>query len=399
MSRFLFPSRCSRLARCSSIRITEVLESDMINPQCKDPKWRRLIFALAVLLVLAVALFLYVFGLAIHAGWLYSLAVLVLVLFAVAGAIALAFLIYAILRRWCELKGAPPKGSGTPETSGPSKAHLPSTIYKKPDPLIYSQYFLMAQGLAFTWDNPDIRLTELPAPDGTMAPVASNSLAPNHVYRIHALVHNDSIDSPCVGMPVAFSYLTFGIGTISTPIGVTAMNLAVKGAVGEPSEAFFDWLTPATPGHYCIQVLLIWPDDRQPLNNLGQENTDVKKLNSPQATFQFPLRNDAAFPRLFRLEIDTYPAPVPLPCSDVPVRDRVGDWDPLAAHRRAAYPLPGTWSVDLSPAGEHMLHPGEEVQITAVVNVPEILTLPRPINIHAFADGILAGGVTLYIHS
>lgn len=366
--------------------------------QCKDPKWRRLIFVLAVLLVLVAALFLYLFGLNIHAGWLYSLAVLLLVLFALAGAVALAFLVYSLLRRWCELRGAPAKGSGTRESSGPSKVHLPSTIYKKPDPLIYSQYFLLAQGLAASWDNPDIRLTELPAPDGTMVFVPSNSLAPNHVYRIHALVHNGSLESPCVGMPVAFSYLTFGIGTISTPIGATAINLAVKGAIGEPSEAFVDWLTPATPGHYCIQVLLIWPDDSQPLNNLGQENTDVKKLNSPKATFQFPLRNDAAVTRTFHLEVDTYPPPIPPACPDVG-RGGIRQWDHLAAHRRAAHPLPPSWSVDLSPAGELMLRPGEEVQITAVVNVPEILTVPRPINVHAFADDILAGGVTLYVQS
>jgi hypothetical protein len=113
--------------------------------KCNDPKWRRLIFALAALLVLAVALFLYLFGLGIHAGWLYSLSVLVLVVFALAGAVALAFLVYSILREWCELRGAPPKGSGTREPSGPSKVHLPSTIYKKPDPLIYSQYYLMAR--------------------------------------------------------------------------------------------------------------------------------------------------------------------------------------------------------------------------------------------------------------
>jgi hypothetical protein len=200
-------------------------------------------------------------------------------------------------------------------------------------------------------------------------------------------------------MPVLFSYLTFGIGTISTPIGATAINLAVKGAIGEPREAFVDWTTPPTPGHFCIQTLLIWPDDRQPFNNLGQENVDIRKLNSPKATFQFPLRNDAAVARRFRLETDVYPPPVPPACPDVPVRGRTRQWDPLAAHRRAAHPLPPSWSVDLSPAGEHSLGPGEEVQITAIVNVPEILTVPRPINIHAFADGILAGGVTLYVHS
>jgi hypothetical protein len=344
-------------------------------------------------------LFLYLFGLGIHAGWLYSLSVLVLVVFALAGAVALAFLVYSILREWCELRGAPPKGSGTREPSGPSKVHLPSTIYKKPDPLIYSQYYLMAQGLAFSWDNPDIRLTELPAPDGSMAPVESNNLAPNHTYRIHAKVHNGSTDSPCVGMPVTFSYLTFGIGTVSTPIGATLINLAVKGGVGEPSDAFLDWTTPATPGHYCVQVLLIWPDDSQPLNNLGQENVDVKKLNSPKATFQFPLRNDAPVARRFRLETDVYPKPSPPACSEVPVHDSIRPRDPLAAHRRAAYPLPPSWSVDLSPAGELTLGAGEEVQITAVVTVPDLLTVPRAINIHAFADDILAGGVTLYVHS
>jgi hypothetical protein len=55
--------------------------------------------------------------------------------------------------------------------------------------------------------------------------------------------------------------------------------------------------------------------------------------------------------------------------------------------------------VDLSPAGELTLGAGEEVQITAVVTVPDLLTVPRAINIHAFADDILAGGVTLYVHS
>ena len=98
--------------------------------------------------------------------------------------------------------------------------HLPPTIYKRPDPLIYSQYYLMAQGFAVTWDNPDIWLTELPAPDGTMAPVSSSALQPNHVYRIHAQIWNGSTEAPAVGLPVFFSFLTFGIATVSTPIGV-----------------------------------------------------------------------------------------------------------------------------------------------------------------------------------
>jgi hypothetical protein len=33
-----------------------------------------------------------------------------------------------------------------------------SDIYKRPDPFIYDQYYLMAQGIAVSWDNPDIRI-------------------------------------------------------------------------------------------------------------------------------------------------------------------------------------------------------------------------------------------------
>ena len=80
-------------------------------------------------------------------------------------------------------------------------------------------------------------------------------------------------------MPVFFSYLTFGIGIVPTLIGVTVVDLPVKGASGHPLETFHDWRTPATAGHYCLQVGLFWGDDAEPDNNLGQENVDVGKLS------------------------------------------------------------------------------------------------------------------------
>ena len=131
--------------------------------KCNDPQWRRLLVALAALVVFVAALFLYVRGWLFETGILYSLAVIVLFCFALAGAIAVALLIYVLFRRWCELRGAPPKGQGTREKTGQTSARIPSTIYKRPDPLIYSQYYFMARGFAVTWDNPDISLTELPA--------------------------------------------------------------------------------------------------------------------------------------------------------------------------------------------------------------------------------------------
>ena len=369
--------------------------------RCADPRVRALLLLLFVLAVFGAALFLYAVGLLSHRGFLYSLAVLLLLAFAIVGAIAVALLAHKLFKRWCELRGQPPKGQGTRENTGPPSVHLPATIYKRPDPLIYSQYFMMAQGLAVTWDNPDIWLTELPAGDGSMAAVASNALLPNHVYRVHALVHNGSTEAPAVGLPVIFSFLSFGIGITSTPFGVKLVTLPVKGAAGEPTEAWHDWKTPAA-GHFCLQIGLFWPDDLNSANNLGQENVDVGKLNSPKAEFKFPLRNDAALARRFRLEVDVYPPPAALPCppnDDDPARGAAAWQGRLAAHRRLAHPLPAGWSVGFAPAAELDLGPGEQVEITATVLVPDPVLTPRPINVNAFANGQLAGGVTLYVHS
>jgi hypothetical protein len=63
---------------------------------------------------------------------------------------------------------------------------------------------------------------------------------------------------------------------------------------------------------------MFWPDDLNPANNLGQENVDVGKLNSPMAVFKFPLRNDAPIRRRLRLEVDAYPPPAPPPCPPRP---------------------------------------------------------------------------------
>ena len=376
--------------------------------KCKAPRWRRFLLGLATFAVFVAALFLYVVGRFFGAGILYYLAVILLFCFALAGVIAFALLVYALFQRWCELRGAPPKGQGTRENSGPSSVHLPSTIYKRPDPLIYSQYFLMARGFAVTWDNPDIWLTELPAPDGTMVPVGSHELLPGHVYRIHARIYNGSLEAPAVGLPVIFSFLTFGIGIVPTLIGVAIVDLPVKGASGHPKEAFRDWLTPATPGHYCIQISLFWPDDAEPANNIGQENVDVKKFASP-ATFRFLLRNDAPTTRRFRLEVDTYPPPVPLACPNpapdpsgrggTANRDAAAGFARLAVHRRDAHPLPPGWSIVFSPGSELVLTGGEQVDMIATVAAPGPVPAPLPINVNAFADAVFAGGVTLFVHS
>jgi hypothetical protein len=373
---------------------------------CNNPRWRLVLLVLFTTIVLLAALVLLVIGTAARAGMLHEAAVLLLLAFALLGSLVAALLAYGLFRRWCAMRGTGPKGPGTRERSGPGKATLPPAIRKRPDPMIYSQYFLMAQGFAVTWENPDIWVTELPAPDGSMAVVPPHALLPGHTYRVHVRVHNNSVDAPAVGMPVVFSYLSFGVGTVSTVIGATAVTLPVKGAVGHPATTFHDWKTPTTPGHYCIQVLLIWDDDKEKGNNFGQHNVDVKTFASP-ATFTFSVRNDALMRRLFALEADFYQPPVADACP-VPLNRLQGSRTPrtrpdasalLARHRRRTHPLPPGWTVTFTPGPEFVLAAGASADVTAVVTAPLPQPRRRAVNVHAFADGVLAGGVTLFVQS
>jgi hypothetical protein len=194
----------------------------------------------------------------------------------------------------CQLfqRGKPPGWvRGTP-SRGPQT--VPGTVYKRPDPMIYSQEFLRAHGLAVTWDNPDIWVETIAPgdqPSGVIVP--SHDLVADTEYFVVAHIWNGSTDAPAIGLPVHYSFLSFGIGGASNPIGVTHVDLPAKGVAGCPAFAQMKWRTPAKPGHYCLQVRLVWPDDAQPGNNMGQKNTDVKALNSPRAAFTFPVRNDS----------------------------------------------------------------------------------------------------------
>ncbi len=276
---------------------------------------------------------------------------------------------------------------------------VPGRVHRRPDPLIYSQKYLLSQGLAVTWDNPDIHL-ELGG-----VPISSHSLQPDTVYDIIARIWNGSTSAPAVNMPVKFSFLTFGIGTAKVPIGETRVDLPVKGATGHPAFTRIPWRTPATPGHYCIQAELIWTDDANPNNNLGQENTDVQPLNPPHATFTFPVRNDSQRPRVLALEADTYVIPVPLPCegqdpgtqsnltrAEIAARGEVA----LRRHGRYLFPVPQDWRVLIEPR-ELRLAPGEERLVTVDVTAPDNFSGGQGFNVNAFEGDLLVGGVSLYV--
>ena len=279
-------------------------------------------------------------------------------------------------------------------------------VHVRPDPMIYDQYYLMAQGLAVTWDNPDIQIYDMLG-----NPVSPYGLSPDQDYKVVARAWNNSYSAPAANMPVVLSYLSFGIGITDTFVAATAVDLGVKASAQCPAFANFTWHTPKIPGHYCLQARLIWPDDANPYNNLGQKNTQVGTLASP-ALFSIPVHNVATIRRRFDIELDMYQLPVLPSCSDQPPpRREQGRYAESQARWRAAlaqqaygmFPVTADWKVSISPPALE-LAPGQ----TALVDIsiePSSGTFigTELFNVHGFAsssDGrirILAGGVTLAV--
>jgi hypothetical protein len=289
---------------------------------------------------------------------------------------------------------------------------IPPEIYKRPDPLIYSQSYLMSLGLGVTWDNPDIQLYEISPGGGRGAPIASHALKPDVEYEIEATINNGSTVAPAINMPVEFSYLSFGIGTQSHPIGSTTVDVPVKGAPNHPAKTAIRWRTPATGGHYCIQANLIWADDANPNNNLGQENVVVGHAASP-ARFVFAVGNPTPVARTVRFEVDAYDLVTPPPCDrdfDASalghLRGRVLTEDERAArralaqrrmrpHLRDAHPLPAGWRVAFAPE-RAVVEPGRSIEIMVDVDPPDGWTGRRSVNVRGLDDaGRVVGGVTL----
>jgi len=255
--------------------------------------------------------------------------------------------------------------------------------FVRPDPMIYSQRALMDQGLAVTWDNPDITLLK------GGVPVSSSELEPATTYEVRSRIWNNSLDAPVIGMPVHLSYLDFGIGTDPIPVASSTVDVGVKGSAQQPAFVSIPWTTPATPGHFCLQVLLDPFDDTDRSNNLGQENTNVVAAHSP-AAFSFVLRNDTQEDRTYRFELDGYEIPQQLPCGD----RREDQAVLLERHRRTNHPVPSGFSVQITPTNP-TLAPGDAISIGVTVEPPAGFHGRQPINLNAFHGQGFAGGVTL----
>lgn len=299
---------------------------------------------------------------------------------------------------------------GRPLRCAPRCATVPPDVYKRADPLIYSQNYLMEQGLAVTWDNPDIQLFE------GGVPVSSSDLQAGRTYDIVATVYNNSTDAPAVGLPVEFSFRSFGVGASMTSLGTSTIDLPVKGSPDHPAKARMSWTTPAAPGHYCLLVKLVWPDDANPKNNVGQENTNVGIAASP-AVFKFPVRNEDTIHKRIRMTADGYTIPQRLPCdkrptkpqSDrrhpdkrrldvfVPPLEAQADWT-FARVRNdpQAFPVPQDWTVHIEPPA-FALDPGATQTATVTITPPDSFRGERPFNINAMYGAVLLGGVTLTV--
>jgi hypothetical protein len=300
--------------------------------------------------------------------------------------------VWLCLKRRC-------KGGDGPGRRPPTR--LPSVPishpnFKRPDPLIYDQYYLMSLGLAVSWQNPDITISQ-----GGVPVASAYDLAPATTYEITATIWNSSPDAVVSGMPVTFSYLSFGVQTQSHFIGATVVDLGVKGSAHCPATAKMLWTTPAVPGHYCIQVSFAWIDDANPLNNLGQDNTQVVQAASP-AQFSFDIGNPSRERAAVRFEYDTYAIPTPPACvagTNGRGNRTVGTVPATAAplHRRVDFPLPAGWTIVFDPPAP-VVPPGVEMPIGVTVTPPDSFHGTLPVNIHAFSGARLLGGVTVLVN-
>jgi hypothetical protein len=206
------------------------------------------------------------------------------------------------------------------ETDEAACGDIPEPLVRRPDPAIYSQRLLLAQGLPVTWNNPDIWIAPASNP-GQIEP-DSYHLDDDTDYIVTVQVHNASTDA-AIGVRVRLRYRAWSFNTPDeVPVEVDAngnevvhfVNIAPLGA----TLATFRWHTPAVPAgeearHFCLQASLYHPLDTNLDNNVGQENTNVYRepnpgLPAPGDTFEVevPIRNPARRAHAVQFAADSY---------------------------------------------------------------------------------------------
>lgn len=176
---------------------------------------------------------------------------------------------------WCRLWAVVTGELG----GGDDCVYIPERIINRPDPCLYDQFLLMQLGLPVTWDNPDVAILQNGIEQNTYDLVADTE------YDVVITVHNSSREKPAVGTQVEVQWIEFGAGgQIRHPVASAIADAPVWPGTASVAVA---WRTPASPGHYCIEVDLAHPDDGNPSNNRGWNNTQVRAAASE---IQTPIR-------------------------------------------------------------------------------------------------------------
>jgi hypothetical protein len=150
---------------------------------------------------------------------------------------------------------------------------IPGRIVRKPDPCIYDQFLLMQLKRPVTWDSPDVHIFLNKVEQYTY------NLTVSTEYDVEVTVHNSSKDKPANGTTVDIHWIEFGAGgQIRHPITIASVDVPVWPGTFLVKT---NWTTPSTPGHYCIEIELSHPDDGNPSNNRGWNNTLVYAAQSP----------------------------------------------------------------------------------------------------------------------
>jgi len=266
----------------------------------------------------------------------------------------------------------------------------PEEIRARPDPYIYSQEWLHLRHLAAVYDNPDFRIIEAV----TGAAVERHHLRPDTDYDIEATIHNNSYMA-AIGTSVRFDVHGFGIGTPRiADLGTVTIDVPGAGS----AVARVHWHTPATAGHNCLKAHIYHHDDANPLNNVGQHNTDVALPASPTRRIAFGLGNldDAA--KIIRLAIDAYRLPSAPRCPDTfKERQSIDYLRRLQSQNDVQqFPVPAYLNARLSHQ-QVELAPGEQIEVVLEMDPPPGGSGTQTVNVHAYEGDALLGGITAYV--
>lgn len=267
---------------------------------------------------------------------------------------------------------------------------IPPDIRARPDPFIYSQQWLRMRGLAVTWDNPDFRLLDAHTGD----PVERFDLKPDADYTIEATIHNNSFMA-AINTTVRFEVRRFGAGTsLLSDLGAVTIDVPAAGT----TVARIKWQTPETGGHNCLLAIIEHEDDANPLNNVGQHNTDIARSASPKRQLHFHVGNQGNAPRVVHLRMDGYRLPKRGNCAkDFQGRQTIDHLRRLQAeHNVDKAPVPGYLAAELS-ALQLRLEPAEERAVTLTLKPPPAGSGMQAVNVNAYVGDHLIGGVTAYI--